>query len=205
MEILSQLFDGKGSEVLFSIGLIIIYLCSVTLFIANNGNNHFKGKKHLTTTIFLLVMLLNGSHFILYLNGYLTQALQFESLFLGIVLGAGICISFAILLYFFLRYCDTSIDDKTSRYFLLFFAIGQLMQAIVLLQQVDMLNLGQIVWNSNHLIAENSEAGQLLRVLIGYETTPSMMQLITYVIAFIVPVFLSKSHHISRPIFGDNS
>ena len=205
MEVISQYFDGKGSEVFFSIGFIIIYLCSAQLFVFDNKENCLRYKKYLAITTFISVMLVNGSHFILYLNGYLTQSLQFESLFIGIVLGVGICISFAILFYFLLRYCDTSLYTNTSSYFLLFFAIVQLMQSIVLLQQVDVLPFSYIFWNSTNFIAENTEVGQLLRVLIGYETTPSLIQLVTYLIAFIIPIFVSKSHRIIRSNYGDNS
>lgn len=203
MEEISQLFDGKGTEIIFSFGFILIYFCSVHLFLFDNKDHITKVKKHLASTLFLLVLLLNGSHFFLYLNGYLTQSLQFESLLIGIVLGVGICASFAILFYFLLRYCDSFIHTKTSCYFLLLFAIGQLMQSIVLLQQVDILPMSHIVWNSSSLITENSEIGQLLRVLIGYETTPSLMQLITYLIAFIVPVLISKSWYINRLAYGE--
>ncbi|MBL4900094.1 MAG: hypothetical protein JKX76_10740 [Colwellia sp.] len=215
MEGISQLFDGKGTEVIFSFGFVLIYFCSVHLFLFDNKDHITNVKKSLASTLFLLVLLLNGSHFVLYFSSYLTQSPSFEfsggelagfeSLFIGIILAVGICISFAILLYFLLRYCDAFIHTKTSRYFLLFFATGQLMQTIVLLQQVDILPMSHIVWNSSSLITENSEIGQLLRVLIGYETTPSIMQLITYLIAFIVPVLMRKSRYINRLAYGEKS
>ncbi|PCI53828.1 MAG: hypothetical protein COB45_09680 [Gammaproteobacteria bacterium] len=193
MEKISQLFDGKGTELIFSCGFIIIYFCSALLFLLNNKNRFIKVKKTLALIVLLLVCSLNGSHFILYLTSYWAQSLPFESLFIGIILAIGICISFAILFYFLLRYCDAYIYINTSCYFLLFFALGQLMQSIALLQQVDILPLNDSLWNSTNFIAENSELGQLLRVLLGYETTPSVMQLIIYLTAFIVPVFISKS------------
>lgn len=202
MEKTSELFGGKGTEIIFSFGFIIIYLSSVILFIFNKNQQLFNIKKHLASLVFLLVLLLNGTHFVLYLNGYLAQSLQFESLLIGIILGVGICASIAILLYFLLRYCDNSIHSEISGYFLLFFAIGQLMQSIVLLQQVDVLPMSKIVWNSTNFIAERSELGQLLRVLVGYETTPSSMQLMTYLVAFFIPVLLSKSQFFTRLISG---
>lgn len=205
IEKISLLFDGKGTELVFSFGFIIIYFCSALLFLFDHKDRFIKVKKYFALAVFLLVLLLNGSHFILYLTSYWSQSLQFESLFIGIILGVGICISFAILLYFILRYSDTVIYTKTSRYFLLFFAIGQLMQSIVLLQQVDVLPMSRILWNSTNLIAENAELGQLLRVLIGYETTPSLMQLVIYLTALIVPVLISKSRYCVRLAYGEKS
>ncbi len=210
MERISQLFDGKGTEFIFSLGFIIIYFCSALLFVFDNEDRFIKVKKYFALAVFLMVLLVNGSHFILYLTSYWSQSLSFESsgfesLFTGIILGVGICISFAILLNFILRYSDTTIHTKTSRYFLLFFAIGQLMQSIVLLQQVDVLPMSRILWNSTNLIAENAEIGQLLRVLIGYESTPSLMQLVIYLTAFFVPVLISKSRYFVRLANGEKS
>jgi high-affinity iron transporter len=205
MEKISQLFDGKGTELFFTFGFIIIYFCSAFLFLVKNKNRLFTLKKYVALVVFLLVFSLNGSHFILYLTSYWTQSLPFEPLLIGIILGVGICASFAILLYFLLRYSDAYIYNKTSNYFLLFFAIGQLMQSIVLLQQVDILPYSSIGWNSSNFIAENSEFGQLLRVLFGYETTPSFLQLSIYLIAFIVPVLISKNRHVVRLAYGEKS
>ena len=205
MEKISQLFDATGTELVFSFGFILIYFCSALIFVFDNKESYLNTKLYLALAVFLLVFTLNGSHFILYLFSYWAQSLQFESLFIGIILGVGICVSFAILLYFLLRYGDTYIHIKTSCYFLLFFSIGQLMQSIVLLQQVDVLPFSYIVWNSTNLIAENSEFGQLLRVLLGYETTPSLMQLIIYLAAFIIPVFISKRGYFVRSAYGEKS
>lgn len=205
MEKTSQLFEGKGTELVFSFSFILIYLCSALLFLLDTKDRFINVRKFLALVVFLLVCSLHGSHFILYLTSYWAQSLQFESLFIGIILGVGICASFAILLYFLLRYSDCFIYTKTSCYFLLLFAIGQLMQSIVLLQQVDILPLSDIIWNSTNLIAENSEFGQVLRVLFGYETTPSFMQLIIYLTAFIVPVFISESRYFVRLAYGEKS
>lgn len=210
MEITSQLFDGKGTELISSLGFILIYFCSALLFLFDNKNDFINIKKTLALLVFLLVFSFHGLHFVLYLTNYWTQSMPFEasafeSLFIGIILGVGICASLAILLYFLLRYSDASIHIKTSCYFLLFFAIAQLMQSIVLLQQVDVLPLSDIIWNSTNFIAENSELGQLLHVLVGYETTPSFMQLIIYLTAFIVPVFISQSRYFIPLAYGEKS
>ncbi|HCH68886.1 MAG TPA: hypothetical protein DE042_00015 [Colwellia sp.] len=210
MEKISQLFEGKGTEIVFSFGFIIIYFCSVFLFLLNNKDRFIKVKQALALVIFLLVFSLNGSHFMLYLSSYWTQTLQvesagLESLFIGIILAVGICVSFAILLYFLLRYSDLNIHPKTSCYLLLFFALGQLMQSILLLQQVDVLPLSYSLWNSSNFIAENSGFGQLLRVLFGYEATPSFMQLIIYLTAFIVPILMRNNRHLVRISSGEKS
>lgn len=207
LENISQAADGKGIELFLSFGLLLVYLFSIGLFMLHStdsctGHDSFI-KKQLAFMVFIIIFCLNGSHFIVYLTNYWTQAQQVESMLIGIILGGGICLSISILFYFLLKYFDQNISSKTSNYFLVFFALGQLMHAIVLLQQVDILPSSQPVWNSGSIIAENSELGQLLTVLFGYETTPSPLQLIIYIIAFIVPVMISNFTSIRLFICGE--
>lgn len=205
LETLSQQVDGKGVELFFAFGLLLIYVFSVGLFIFNEADDDSNVKKPIAFSILLVISSLNGAHFIVYLTSYWSQAQQIESMLIGIVLGGGICLSISILFYFLLKFSDRNLYLNTSNYFLLFFAIGQLMHAIVLLQQVDVLSSSEPVWDSGNFIAENSELGQLLTVLFGYETTPSTMQLITYAMAFIIPVMISNSKTMRLSLRGEQS
>jgi high-affinity iron transporter len=63
-------------------------------------------------------------------------------------------------------------------------------QAIVLLNQADWLPFSPIAWDTNNLLSEASVIGQLAYALIGYEATPSLMQVLAYSIGFIA-VFVS--------------
>ncbi len=209
LENISQAADGKGIELFLSLGLLLVYLFSMGLFILNStdsgtGYDSFI-KKQLAFMVFIIISILNGAHFIVYLTNYWAQAQQIESMLIGIILGGGICLSISILFYFLLKYADQNIHQKISSYFLVFFALGQLMHAIVLLQQVDIFSSSQPVWNSSSIIAENSELGQLLTVLFGYESTPSPLQLIIYVLAFIIPVMISHFTSIRLFICGEKT
>jgi high-affinity iron transporter len=55
-----------------------------------------------------------------------------------------------------------------------------LMQASMLLEQVDWLPSATAVWDSSGLISERSIAGELLYAVFGYEATPSALQLALY-------------------------
>ncbi|PCH95301.1 MAG: hypothetical protein COB83_09170 [Gammaproteobacteria bacterium] len=198
MAVITQKFSGMGAEVIFSVAELVVYLCCTVIFIVdmknsnNNWPNNQRLKEKLALVILFMVLSLNGTHFNIYLNGFWAQTEQLESLVIGMILGAGICISIAILLYFTLQYCDENICVNTSRYILLFFAVGQLIQATSLLEQVDLLPNGQIVWNSQQLLSENSELGYLLTALFGYEATPSTMQLALYSIALLIPIIIAR-------------
>ncbi len=205
LERISLSIEGKGTEVLFAFGLLVIYFASIALFILNNKSVDTLTKKRIAFIVFFIISCLNGADFIIYLTSYWANAQQVDSMLIGIVLGGGICLSIAILLYFLLIYVNQKIHLKMFNYFLLLFAVGQLMKAIVLLQQVDSLPSSSPVWDSSHLISENSELGQLLMALFGYEATPSYIQLVTYAVAFVIPVLMSKTKAILLYIHGGKS
>jgi len=205
LENLSLMLDDKGTELFLSFGAIIVYLSIVGLFILSNVHRYTAIKKFLALFIFFIIGSFNGAHFIIYLISYWTQAKQDDTLLIGITLGGGICLSISILFYFLLRSMDKRIYNQTSCYFLLFFGVGQLMQAIMLLQQVDILSSSQPIWDSGAFIAEESGLGQLLTVLFGYETTPSILQLISYIAALTLPVMLLKLPYISSYLYGNKS
>jgi high-affinity iron transporter len=205
LEDISQIADGRGIELLLSSGFLLVYISSIGLYILNNIQRATFLKVVLALIIFFIISCLNGAHFIVYLTGYWAKAKQVESMFIGIILGGGVSLSISILFYFLLKYTDQNIHSNTSNYFLLFFTIGQLIHAVALLQQVDLLPSSQPIWDSGKLITENSELGQLLTVLFGYETTPSPLQLITYTVALFIPVVIGHYKTILLLFSGERS
>jgi len=55
-------------------------------------------------------------------------------------------------------------------------------QAILLLNQADWLPFTPTAWDSSGLLSESSVLGQLAYALIGYEATPSIMQVSAYLL-----------------------
>ena len=195
---ITQLLSGMGAEIIFAVLGLLIYLCCAAMFIKElqQSNNDWKEKQYIKQTLALVIIFivfsLNGTDFNIYLNVLWAQTAQLESLIMGMVLGAGISISIAILLYFILLYFDEKISFNISRYILLLFAVGQLNKATSLLEQVDLLPNGRIVWNSQNILSEDSEFGHFFTALLGYEATPSLMQLSLYVISLLVPIILAR-------------
>jgi high-affinity iron transporter len=58
---------------------------------------------------------------------------------------------------------------------------GMVMQATLLLEQVDWLPSAQPLWDSSALVSEQSVTGELLYAVFGYEATPSAVQIGLYV------------------------
>ena len=68
---------------------------------------------------------------------------------------------------------------------LILMATGTVMQATMLLEQVDWLPAGQALWDSSRFISEQSTAGQLLYAVFGYEATPSATQAVLYMVCLL--------------------
>jgi high-affinity iron transporter len=64
---------------------------------------------------------------------------------------------------------------------LLLLAAGLAAQGARYLVQADVLpSLGPQVWDTSHILSERSLLGQMLHTLVGYDATPSGMQIVFY-------------------------
>jgi high-affinity iron transporter len=59
-------------------------------------------------------------------------------------------------------------------------------QTILLLNQADWLPFTPTAWDTGGLLSESSVLGQLAYALIGYEATPSIMQVGAYTLGLVI-------------------
>ena len=185
---LSGMFDGAGIELtLWFLHLLFYFnvfcLGIVTLRPSGSQQHVFR----LAISLVLVIIVAKGSNFLLYLDGYLDQVNALQALFLGTLLGLGICLSVAVLLYFFVAWLRARFGVLAASTALLIFATGQLSNALNLLIQVDLLPNTAVVWDSGWLIDDQSEYGYFFNVLFGYVATPSYLQLGVFVVAITMP------------------
>ncbi|TMM43764.1 hypothetical protein [Colwellia ponticola] len=211
MPSLSQLFTGNGLEIIFSILFGLIYGFIILAFLISQKpliNRHKDSRvtwqnSLINIAILLLVFSVHGSYFSFYLKSLTTQSMSitpfYAGIVMGIIIGTGICLSIAILLYFFLMTVDKKPTSKVASYLLLLFGVGQLMQGLQLLEQVDIIASNSHLWSTSYLISEDSELGYFLTILFGYEATPSAMELAVYISAILLPLsvgkFITYKHH----------
>ena len=200
---LGSMFEGAGIEI--SLWLLNVALYFVVLMLGHSllkTNKAICKPQWLALALIVLIIIAKGSNFLLYFDGYLNQANALQSMFLGILLGAGICLSLAVLLFFFVTALRSRFGWSAPLLMLLIFASGQLINALNLLVQVDLLPTSSVVWDSQWLIDDESEYGHLLNVLIGYVATPSRIQVAIYLAAIVLPWFyyqkLKGFSHFSR-------
>jgi high-affinity iron transporter len=187
VDFIAQSFDSTGIELLFSSAYVAIYCLIIALLFSKLSFENSDVWQICALLTTLIVVTLNGTNFLVYITGYWSQVDALQSLLIGMVLGGGICLSIAVLLYFFVVYCDRSLFVYTSSTLLLFYGAGQLMQAINLLSQIDWLPTSHVLWDMNSVINEKSEVGHFLKALFGYDASPTFTQTFIYFAAIVIP------------------
>ncbi|MDO6695182.1 hypothetical protein Q4574_17925 [Aliiglaciecola sp. 3_MG-2023] len=183
--IISQYADGLGFEFLKILLLIIAYLIAVAFFV--NNQLRYSLLAGLLAALFIIcIIILNASNLLLFYVSFWRLNEQTHSLFLGLILGIGICTSIATLLVLLLKPLQ---KVKVARYLFLVFVVGQFSHIAYLLQQTDLVTSQQI-WNSKQFISDENEIGQFLATLIGYESSPTGLYILIYLIALITPNLL---------------
>lgn len=193
---ISHALDDTGREWLYG-SLYLVCYCTTLLLLSQvsmaskvtSSAATLAIIRYCALVLIIIVMMLNGANFLIYITGFWHQNNASNVLSIGVVLGIGICTSIAVLLYFLM--------DAVQRYYrlisetlLVFFSAGLLMQATNLLLQIDVLTNSKALWDSNHLVIENSEIGYLLTVFFGYDATPTLMQLSLYIAAIVIAFIL---------------
>lgn len=62
---------------------------------------------------------------------------------------------------------------------------GLLIQASQYLIQADALPAMEMLWNTEWLLSERSSFGQLMTATVGYESTPSPVEVLAYLVAWV--------------------
>jgi high-affinity iron transporter len=148
------------------------------------GDSVRTGEKSLKVLAIVVGMavLREGSEIVLFLYGIAasgsdsTASMAGGGAF-GLALGAAV----GALLYFGLLRIPSRYLFNVTSWLILLLAAGMAAQAASLLVQADVLPpLGDILWDSSWLVADDSLAGRILHALIGYTARPSGIQLAFY-------------------------
>ena len=186
----SQWFEHQGLEY-SQIGLCITIFIAVLVFAIKQKSAAFYIAVISTITLYL-------SHYIIYLTSFWQSNDAGQSLFIGTLLGVGICLSFSVLLYFIIN----SIKHRFGMYplftLLAFNSAAKLLVALDLASQIDLITNTATVWDLRDVLSENSELGRVLRALVGYEATPDLMSVLIYSTSSVI--FLSLCYVISASI-----
>ncbi|MEH6610687.1 MAG: FTR1 family protein [Halioglobus sp.] len=182
---ITDALDGAGQEVANAALQIAVY--GLLVVIASRCFSSLPQKKRKQSAVYWLMMLAvcfamvrEGSEVWIYVSGFAAVEDYRTAVYLGSAIGASIGMSVGALLFAVLRAMPESYSVRTMLLALCLIGAGMVMQATMLLEQVDWLPAGKSVWDSSALVSEQSITGELLYAVFGYESSPSYLQLALY-------------------------
>lgn len=206
---ISQWQDGFGQEIINAGIQFGIYFClllfNTLIYIAYHHRLAVKYLQWVMALAISLAVTREGSEIYLYLSGFMLSPELIAPVITGSVVGAGIGLSLGVLIYYLLVYQSPRKSLYIGYTLLLFVAAGTVLQAVRLLIQIDWLPAQAIVWDVSNWIEESSAIGRLLFILVGYEATPTPIEIQFYVAAvFAILLVTAISHYfISKKTSGN--
>jgi len=181
-------FGGVGQELMNTLIHAGIYIC-LLIFSFLNAAKTTKQSTLLNACIGLAIVLAisrESAEVMLYVSGF--SAMQ--SLMLSVITGGLIGLMLGLSVGVFLYYLMISLPVNQTRrliHILIVMVAGSMMaQATQFLIQADWLPATQMAWDTSAIVSEHSLTGQLLYALMAYEATPSMLQVVIYLLSLIV-------------------
>ena len=124
------------------------------------------GREGLETAVFMLAF------------AFQTSGLQ---LLIGAALGLLVAIGLCVMIYRLGYRLDYRLFFRVMGIVLLFFAAGLLGNAIQNIQELNWIALGTTpLWNTAHILSEDSTLGDMLHTFLGYAESPTVLQGIVY-------------------------
>jgi high-affinity iron transporter len=184
---ISQMNDDTGLE-WFYVGIHLIVYFLILLFVNTpNTIEQITSKSSIyAAAILALIIMLQGTNFLIYFVGYWSATNGVNALFVGAVLGAGICISISILLYFFCLFLNERLYARSTEVVFILFACGLINKTSDLLLQIDFLPSTRMIFDLNFIVKETSELGHFLKALFGYDASLTILQVGLYFIALLM-------------------
>jgi high-affinity iron transporter len=193
IDIITQSFDDTGLEWFYACVNVIIYLLIILLIYTLRQKKYYPIKQFTSiyaASILALIIMSEGTGFFIYSIGFWTQTNIDNSLFIGITLGVGVCVSIGILWYFFCQFLNENVYEASIECLLILFSCGLVYKASNLLLQIDVLPTTSIVWDLNFIVKESSELGYFLSALLGYDASPTLLQMMIYFTALLSALVL---------------
>ena len=124
-------------------------------------------------------------------SAFFTLAFAFQTnallLLTGALLGVLTAVGLCILIYRLGYRLDYRIFFRVMGILLIIFAAGLLGDAIQNMQQLGWITFGTTqLWNTSHILSENTTLGDMLHSFIGYAEAPTVLQGLLYAVYLLV-------------------
>jgi high-affinity iron transporter len=188
IDLVSEWFDGVGQEVVNALlqGTIYLLLSALAVITVRYRRGFDVSESLIMMLMFASVMLAivrEGSEIMIYMSGFMQVTDLLLPVMAGSAIGAGIGVSVGAVFYYALLNLGGRTAAITGAVLLILVAAGMASQAAQQLIQADWLPSQYPAWDSSWLLEEQSVTGQLFYALVGYEATPSPLQVFIHIMA----------------------
>lgn len=222
IDFISNLAEGTGQEI-FNAGILTlasIFIGSTIIWMKNHacetkGNFKKLGDQvasgnvsyFMLSFVIALALLREGAEIVLFTYGALASGQSVASVLTGAIIGFTMGGALGTLLYVGLVRIPMQHFFRVTTGILAFLVAGMMSQAVGYLQSAGELEwFGHVVWNSSGLISDHSIVGQTLKILLGYTSQPTLLQIIIYVLTLgviiMALILTKKTHEPTIPSFG---
>ncbi|EAR0813658.1 iron permease [Salmonella enterica] len=151
-------------------------------------------KNYAIAVVVAIAVMREGSEVVLFMYSIIiSTGTSVTAMFTGGIIGVVAGIVFTFLLYRGLILIPLRVIFSLSNVVLTFIAAGLASQGIGILSSIDIIPaIKDTVWDSSWLLSDNSWQGGLARAIFGYTSTPSGVQIITWIIVAALIVSISS-------------
>ncbi|HVR67388.1 MAG TPA: FTR1 family protein [Verrucomicrobiae bacterium] len=143
--------------------------------------------------VIALAVLREGSEIVLFLYGFAAGGqVSLPALALGSAIGLGGGIALGLAIYLGLLRVPMRHLFAVTTWMIILLAAGMAAQGAAFLVQADLLPaLGKGIWDTSKILSEKQLVGQILHVLVGYDSRPSGIQIVFYLVTIGIIGFLT--------------
>ena len=182
----SMLFEGFGQEILNAGMHLMSYICLLFLIFSMGRRSYYKVTVWAIIGCLSAALVREGSEIIIYIQGFLGVEQLFETVISGSFIGAGVGFSVGVFMYYLMVSLSPRTGLAVSLIILVLSSASMITQALQLLIQADIVISQMPLWNSSTWVSEESVTGQILYALLGYESTPTPIQVGGYFLSLML-------------------
>ncbi|EAO5526960.1 FTR1 family protein [Salmonella sp. NW805] len=151
-------------------------------------------KNYAIAVVVAIAVMREGSEVVLFMYSIIiSTGTSVTAMFTGGIIGVVAGIVFTFLLYRGLILIPLKFIFLLSNIILTFIAAGLASQGIGILSSIDIIPaIKDTVWDSSWLLSDNSWQGGLARAIFGYTSTPSGVQIITWILVATLIISISS-------------
>ncbi|EOG3907992.1 FTR1 family protein [Salmonella enterica] len=151
-------------------------------------------KNYAIAVVVAIAVMREGSEVVLFMYSIIiSTGTSVTAMFTGGIIGVVAGIVFTFLLYRGLILIPLKFIFLLSNIVLTFIAAGLASQGIGILSSIDIIPaIKDTVWDSSWLLSDNSWQGGLARAIFGYTSTPSGVQIITWILVATLIISISS-------------